>query len=148
MALREEFLLSNGMPAVFEMPDMLALVAGSYDLPNGALAGVLDLLVSGQPLVTDPKQLLVARSSHIETIYEIVALCLVTPKLKIRRTKKRGVQLQPGEIGPSDLAWGEVLDIYNRFRYGIFQDVSPAAPDDGGGAPAAPAGDDLPHDAQ
>ena len=147
MALRESFTLSNGMLAVFEMPDIPALVGGNYDLPNAALAGILDVLIGDAPKI-DPTQRLKANISQVNTVYEIVALCLAEPKLRLRRGKKRPV-LAPNEIESADLSWVEALDIYNRFRFGLFGTVPAATPDQPtGGEAAAPAGDDLPPPAE
>jgi len=147
MALRKEFLLANGTPAVFEMPDMLALISGNVDIPNSALADVLDLALGGS-FAADADEQLAGNKRYVRAVYELAALCLVTPKVYIPRGKKVR-PLREGEIGTQDLAWAEVVTLYNWFRYGVPASLPAAAPlQPGVGDATAPAGDDLPHDAE
>lgn len=149
--MKEPFELQtmNGpIPAVFEMPDMLALVGGGLEIPNAAAADVLRL-ISGrlEPHTSDPAQEFLADKQYTRGLYELVALCVTEPPIFIPRVK--GDPTPAGSISYRDLPWVEVLAIYNRFRFGFPLPVP--APSDNQpdmGADAPPDGDDVPQAAE
>jgi hypothetical protein len=140
--------MNGPIPAVFEMPDMLALVGGGLEIPNAAAADVLRL-ISGrlEPHLSDPAAEFLADKQYTRGLYELVALCVAEPPIFIPRVKDDPTPA--GSISYRDLPWVEVLAIYNRFRFGFPLPVSAAEdnqPDVG--AATAPDGDDLPQSAE
>ncbi len=111
MPISEKRALANGQSALLEMPDMFALVSGAVNLPNTALADVLQL-IAGDDFAIDPKEQLRINKAKVSGLYEVVALCMAEPKLILRGQPK------DGEITPRDLAWGDVTGIYAWFRSG------------------------------
>src|SRR5689334_16449354 len=109
MTITETRTLATGQRARLEMPDMLALVGGGIDIPNSALADVVELVFGDAFALTEEEQL-ASNRKRIKGLYEIAALCLVEPRLVLRGTPKAG------EIGSRDLSWGDVLGINAWFR--------------------------------
>jgi hypothetical protein len=143
----QDKILPSGRKVVFEMPDMLALVAGGIDIPNQALTDVINLAF-GRNYSADPAQQLTVDLAHLRGMLEIAALCLSEPKVYIPRGKKQR-PLRKGEISYRDLAWEDVLELNAMFRFGGAPILPPAADSEPQlGEAAAPSGDDLPHDAQ
>ncbi len=149
---RVEFHLANGRPAVFEMPDMLALVSNGADIPNSALRNVLDLIYNGivprYPSGTlTPAQIaaaeLKADQERIKAMYRLASLCLVEPKIRIDGT------LREGEMSYRDLGWRDIVDIQGMFQVGGAFHV-PTPPDNGSGVgeTVTPDGDDVSHEAE
>lgn len=144
--------MNGPVPAVFEMPDMLALVGGGVDIPNSAAADVLRL-ISGRSegaagLFSDDIAVRLqsefqADRQTVRGTYELVALCVTTPGIFIPRVK--GDLTPAGMISYRDIPWAGVMAIYNRFRFGLPLPIS-ASPDNqpGLGAAAAPSSDDVP----
>lgn len=147
--MREPFEIQtfNGpVAAVFEMPAMMDLAAGSADIPNSAAADVFRL-ISGRLDRDDPAQEFLYDKQHTRGVYELIALCVVEPRIFIPRVQ--GDPTPDGCIDYRDLPWLGVLAIYNHFRFGYPLPVPAAAnhqPDVGEEPPSD--GDDLPPGAE
>lgn len=149
---RVDFFLANGRPAVFEMPDMLALVSNGADIPNSALRNVLDLIYNGivprygqgqQTAAQIAAAELKADQERIKAMYRLAALCLVEPKIRIDGEPRQG------EMSYRDLGWRDIVEIQGMFQVGGAFHV-PTATDSGSamGETVAPDGDDVPHETE
>lgn len=93
-------------------PNMYAIFAkaGGGGAPNPALASIYQLLEGSEALQSmDLLQKYSALNAHYRGLYEIAALCLVEPKMRLEGTPGEG------EIGPDDLCWNDLFAIYYRF---------------------------------
>jgi hypothetical protein len=139
----EEFIFTNGRRAVFEMPDVLKLVAGGIEIPNDALYDVLTLMNTSLN-TTDLAADLRGQMRLVRGGYELAALCIVSPKIILPRDET-DAPLTDDQMSYRDITPAEVARINNRFLYGIPLALS-FATDNGPelGAATAPDGDDLP----
>lgn len=103
-------LSGSGLNVELTMPNLFAVLAKSGTLPNPALASVIKLL-DGAGLLEQSGEMQKIQQSreNLRGLYEIAAMCLARPVLRLE-----GV-IQEGEIGPEDLAFDDLFDIYYRF---------------------------------
>lgn len=142
MPITEKRVLANGQHALLEMPDMFALVSGQVNMPNSALADVLQL-IAGDDFALDPKEQLRINKAKVAGIYEVTALCMAEPKLTLCGTPK------DGELTPRDLAWGDVVGIYAWFRLGGSNRVSTPEDSESPGSTEPPqTSDTVSHDSE
>lgn len=143
MAHTTTMTLSQGREVKLTMPNLYQVLTGK-GVPNPALAAVLKLL-HGEGLLeqTNELQRLQSARDNLRGLYEIAALCLTEPVLRLEG------EAQPGEIGPDDLSFNDVETIYYAFfRRGTTpRSPSPAAGEPGESAEPAPDGDGVPQPA-
>lgn len=147
MTSREEFTFANGRKAIFEMPDVLKMVGSGLDIPNDALYDVLTLMNTSLN-TTDMAADLRGQMRLVRGGYELVALCIVSPKIILPRDET-GDPLTDDQMSYRDITPAEVARINNRFLYGIPLSLSFATnnqPDVGEGD--TPSGDDVPEQAE
>ncbi len=106
-----ELELHTGLTVKLQMPNMYALFAKSGSgIPNPAIASIYRLLEGSEALQAQGiMQRFSSLNEFYRGLYEIAALCLVTPKLRLEGTPGEG------EIGPDDLCWNDLYRIYFQF---------------------------------
>lgn len=110
-----EMTLSGGRQVQLAMPDMYTIMAGvrSGRAPNPGLAAVIRLLEGTGALESQGLlQRLAALAEYYQGLYEVAALCLVSPRLRLD-----GGEAGADEITPRDLSFNDAqLIYYNFFR--------------------------------
>jgi hypothetical protein len=109
MAREATMLLSQGREVKLAMPNIYKVITGKAT-PNPALAAIVRLL-DGDGLIEaqGEAQRYQAARENVRGLYEIAALCLVEPVLRLDGDP------QAGEIGPADLAFSDLHLIYYSF---------------------------------
>jgi hypothetical protein len=108
MAHQSTLILSNGVEATLEQPDLYSLLAQVGRIPNPAVASVLRLLEGAGAIDTQNElQRLQGLREYFQGLYALAALTLVSPALRLEGKP------QEGEIGPRDLSQGDLWAIYN-----------------------------------
>lgn len=108
--------LSGGRVVQLAMPDMYRVMVTikSGRAPNPGVAAVLRLLDGAGAL---PQAGLLQRyqasAEFYQGLYEIAALCLQSPRLRL--DLKEGEEAGPDEITPNDLTWQDLEIIYYTF---------------------------------
>lgn len=148
MAVTETFILSSGRPVVLRMPNMYEVLCSIGNVPTLEMAGVLRLLEGSNAIA---EQNLLQRYGALKEyfigLYEMARLCIASPRVRVKG------EPEEGEISITDLSFGDVLAIYNRFffRYppiltdtgGVTAGVPAGDSDPEGSADAGPAGDEV-----
>ena len=123
MAREAEIIISGNRTVRLRMPNLYSVLAkAGIGAPNPALASVIKLL-EGAGALSAPNELqrLTYQMQHYRGLYEIAALCLIEPRLNLNGPPGEG------EIGPDDLAFNDLFDIYlNFFRSDPTPAESPA----------------------
>lgn len=114
MAHRSTIILSSGVEATLEQPDLYTVLAQVGRIPNPAVASVLRLLegagaIDGQ----NELQRLQGLREYFQGLYLLASLTLVSPVLRLPEPDGKSIVLREGEIGPRDLSQGDLWAIYN-----------------------------------
>lgn len=135
--------LNDGRIGVLEMPDLYALLCSVGTVPDPSIAAVLRLLEgTGALEQQDLIKRLHGQKEFWKGLYELAALCLKEPKLRLDVSD--AAPLLPGELTPRDLTLNQVQGIYYQFFLGRRAAIgAPKSDNARGPAPAAPAGDDV-----
>ena len=167
-------LLPDGRQARLSMPDFYSMLTEIGEIPSPEIADVLQLLegLSSAPRA-DLRTRLKASAEHYQRLYAVASACLEWPRLILIRRRCRGcgsvwdngtrrcadcqrddaetvAERSADEIGPRDLNFSTVRDIYLDFFLGPSALIVPAHADtDAGGLPAAaPDRNGVSHDAE
>jgi len=112
MAREATLTLSNGQIAQLKMPNLYALLAQAGHIPNPMIVSVIRLLEGTDALEDRGEyQKLAGLRDYYRGMYEVAALCLVSPVLRLDS------EPAAGEIGPEDLAFRDLTDIYFSFFF-------------------------------
>jgi hypothetical protein len=143
----EPWIFSQVGEAEVQMPDLYQILATVDAVPNQLMIDVLNLLErEGAELPTlDPALKFLRLRNKTRGIYALASLILVKPRLVLDRPPGEG------EIGPSQLSWGDVEGLY----YGFFLEgrrlssfLPPPPRDAGGASEPPPPGGDVPPPAE
>jgi hypothetical protein len=129
------------------MPDIYEILATVDAVPSQLMIDVLNLLeAEGAELPTlDPGLKFLRKRNLIRGKYALASLILVKPRLVLDREPGEG------EIGPSQLSWGDVEGLYySYFLQGRrLPPLAPPTDGDAGGVPEPlPAGGNVRPDAE
>lgn len=103
--------LSGGRVVSLAMPDMYTILATNGRAPNPGMGAVLRLLEGAGALEQQNLlQRLNGLAEYYRGLYEVAALCLVAPRLRLD-----GGEAGSDEITPRDLAFNDVQQIYYSF---------------------------------
>lgn len=111
--LSQEWVLACGVRARFEMPDLFAFADGSFEIPNDAQAAVYKLIYGDGGAEVAPMAQLHADRERLRGLVALFTVVCASPRVVIDDEAR-----QPGEIGPRQVAWTDLLAAYNFFRYG------------------------------
>lgn len=127
-----------------QMPDLYGMISAGA-IPNALMTPVLLLLEGVKPRAEDYMTNLTGARDNVLALYHIAHLCLVEPRLVLTGERKEG------EIGPRDLRWDDLVEIYLNFFRGdpLRPSAALAHPDQPEELVGSPhAGDDLSHAAE
>ena len=108
--------LSGGRVVQLAMPDMYQIMTSikSGRAPNPGVAAVLRLLEGVEALPSGQlAQRQTAQAEFYQGLYEVAALCLQSPKLRL--DLRDGEEAGPDEITPRDLSFNDAQHIYYTF---------------------------------
>lgn len=117
-ALTEATVLSNGMLATLEMPDMLKFADGSFDIPNSAQNDIYNLIYGGNFSVEPMAQLNFDRQ-RLRGMYALASIVYAEPHVVLGPE-----DAVDGAISHRSLTWGDVLAAWNFFRIGPIRSLS------------------------
>src|SRR6185503_9733874 len=130
MPLTNTLTLSGGRVVQVRMPDMYELLSQVGVIPSAQQAALIRLLEGAGAIAAQGlQQHFSAMKDYLLGVYEIAALCLVEPRLRLKG------EPGPGEIGPAGLSQQDLWDIYNRFFWA--GPPKPAIPEGNSTAPPA-----------
>ncbi len=107
----ERRLPGSGLMVKLQMPDLYSMLSAGA-MPNDLIAPVVLLLEGVKPRETDLYATLTSARDNMRALYHIAHLCLVEPRLVLTGERKEG------EIGPRDLRWDDLTEIYLNFFRG------------------------------
>lgn len=131
--ITKQHTLASGHVVTLGMPDLYKLVATDADIPNQALADILDLVTYGamDSGRGDDKKRMEGNRRFLMSQFQLAALCIQEPKLVLLG------DVTEGDLTPSDLVPKDLRDISEFFQTGG-RGGAPATADNepGGRAPA------------